>query len=218
MSEKKTPTIGRRDLLVKTAPACAMACLGLGATPNLVGLLAQEANSPQERPRDRFDEVLENPPAFTQRSRRRMEFRRWVRFIETLREELGDSATIRLLNIGSEKVGRQTGERQARNLRAKGLEPTFEVFVSQFRPPNFSDLLTHEVVVDTEDTFELRVTECANATVFKEMGCGGEIGHAMVCNMDFAWPRAFDPSFRMERDKTLMQGDDHCNHRYIATT
>jgi hypothetical protein len=40
----------------------------------------------------------------------------------------------------------------------------------------------------------------------------------MVCNMDFAWPRAFDPSFRMERTKTLMQGDDHCNHRYIDTT
>ena len=211
-------TINRRDLLIRTAPACAMACMGLGATPSLVGLLAQEARPPQERPQDRFDEVLENPPEFTQRSLRRLEFRRWVRFIGTLQEELGDSETIRLLNAGSEKVGRQTGERQARDLRARGLETTFQNFVSQFRPPKFSDLLRHEVVVDTEDTFELRVTECANATVFKEMGCGGEIGHAMVCNMDFAWPRAFDPSFRMERTKTLMQGDDHCNHRYIDTT
>jgi hypothetical protein len=219
MSEKKTSPIGRRDLLVKTAPACAMACLGLGATPNLVGLLAREARPPQQKPRDRFDQVLENqPPEFTQRSFKRLDFRRWVRFIDTLQEELGHSETIRLLNANSEKVGRELGERQARDLRAQGLEPTFERFVSQFRPPRFSDQLTHEVVVDTEDTFELRVTECANATVFEELGCGGEIGHAMVCNMDFAWPRAFDPSFRMERDKTLMQGDDHCNHKYKRTT
>jgi len=27
-----------------------------------------------------------------------------------------------------------------------------------------------------------------------------------------------NPDFIMERDKTLMQGDDHCNHRYIDTT
>lgn len=219
MKVGKREELNRRDLLTKTVPACAMACLGLGATPSLVELLAQEARPPQQKPQDRFDKVLENqPPEFTQRSFKRLDFRRWVRFNETLQEELGVSETIRLLNANSEKVGRQLGERQARDLRAQGLEPTFQRFVSQFRPPNFSDQLTHEVVVDTEDTFELRVTECANATVFGEMGCGGDIGHAMVCNMDFAWPRAFDPSFRMERDKTLMQGDDHCNHRYIDST
>jgi len=211
--------IRRRELLARTVPACAMACMGLTATPSLVGLLAQEARSPQERPRDKFDEVMENqPPQFTQRSLKRLDFRRWVRFIETLQVELGESETIRLLNANSEKVGRELGERQARDLRARGLEPTFQNFVSQFRPPRYSEQLTHEIVVDTEDTFELRVTECVNATVFEEMGCGGEIGHAMVCNMDFAWPRAFDPSFRMERTKTLMQGDDHCNHRYKKTT
>ena len=46
----------------------------------------------------------------------------------------------------------------------------------------------------------------------------GEIGHAAVCNMDYYWPPAFNPDLIMERDKTLMQGHDHCNHRYIDTT
>jgi hypothetical protein len=45
----------------------------------------------------------------------------------------------------------------------------------------------------------------------------GAIGHAAFCNMDYSWRPAFNESFKMERSKTLMQGDDHCNHRYIDT-
>jgi hypothetical protein len=80
------------------------------------------------------------------------------------------------------------------------------------------EALTLEIVEDTEKVFELKVTECLWATVFKSAGLEGEIGHAAVCNMDYAWPRAFNPDFKMERSKTLMQGDDCCNHRYIDTT
>ena len=41
---------------------------------------------------------------------------------------------------------------------------------------------------------------------------------AALCNMDYSWPTAFNPKFKMERDKTLMQGHDCCNHRYVDTT
>ena len=70
-------------------------------------------------------------------------------------------------------------------------------------------------MTDTEDVFELRVTECVNATVFREAGVDGEIGHAAVCNMDYHWPAAFNPEFGTGRSKTLMQGHDCCNHRYL---
>jgi hypothetical protein len=73
-------------------------------------------------------------------------------------------------------------------------------------------------VQDTEKVFELKVTECLWAAVFREAGLGGELGHATICNMDYQWPNAFNPDFKMERSKTLMQGDDHCNHKYIDTT
>jgi len=56
------------------------------------------------------------------------------------------------------------------------------------------------------------------ASVFRDAGLGGEIGHAAVCNMDFFWPRAFNKRFKMERSKALMQGHECCNHRYIDTT
>ena len=70
-------------------------------------------------------------------------------------------------------------------------------------------------VEDTENAFELKVTECIWASVFRDAGLDGEIGHAAVCNMDYTWPTTFNPKFKMERDRTLMQGHDHCNHRYV---
>jgi hypothetical protein len=133
--------------------------------------------------------------------------------VQVLRDEFGDSETIRLLNITSEDIGRQVGARQAQN----SPDMSFQTFVQVFRPPSMEDSLTHKVVEDTEKVFALEVSECISAEVLKSMGLGGEIGHAIVCNMDYYWPPAFNPTFKMERTKTLMQGHDICNHRYINT-
>ena len=103
---------------------------------------------------------------------------------------------------------------QARN----SPDRSFQTFVATFRPPRYANTLTHEVVEDTENAFQLKVTECIWAEVFKEAGLDGEIGYAAVCNMDNTWPTAFNPRFRMERTKTLMQGDEECNHRYLQST
>ncbi len=65
----------------------------------------------------------------------------------------------------------------------------------------------------------IEVSKVADTTTI-ELGAdlGGEVGHAAVCNMDYYWPPAFNKSFKMERDKTLLQGHDHCNHRYLDTS
>ncbi len=43
----------------------------------------------------------------------------------------------------------------------------------------------------------------------------GDIGWASVCFGDYAWAEGFNPKIKLVRDKTLMQGHDICNHRYI---
>jgi hypothetical protein len=205
MEDGKGTAIGRRELLTRTAPACAMACLGLGTVPELATALAREPGQDQHR----FDVRTERP--LSTRDLVRMQNGGFIGFIRTLREELPEPDLIRLLKANSTKIGEQQGAAQRERLP----DTTFETFVSQFRPPNYANSLTHEVVVDTEDTFELRVTECVWAAVFREAGLEGEIGHAAVCNMDYAWPPAFSPDIKMERTRTLMQGHDHCNHRYL---
>lgn len=199
--------IDRRELLTRTAPACAMAWLGLCKLPSL-GICEDAA--PQQG-QHKFDMPREMTLSVRQRTERENES--FIRFIRTLQEELGEGELVRLLNLNSAAYGRSIGELQAE----RSSDTSLRTFVNQFRPPRYSSILTHEVVEDSEKAFGLRVTECAIAEVFHAAGLGGNIGHAAVCNMDYYWPKAFNPNLKMERTKTLMQGDDHCNHRYLDT-
>lgn len=62
--------------------------------------------------------------------------------------------------------------------------------------------------------FEIKVTEYLTADIFRESDAA-DIGFACVCHADYALPIAFNPKAKMIRDKTLMEGHDCCNHRYI---
>ncbi len=201
-------TIDRRGLLTRTVPACAAACLGLGRFPGLAGL----AQTPTQQGQQKFD--VPQDISLSSRQRVRMTYRGLIQLVQVLRSELDEPELVRLLNLMSEGIGRQVGARQAQN----SPDTSFQTFVQVFRPPNFADTLTHEVVEDTENVFGLEVTECVFAEVMRNAGLGGEIGHAAVCNMDYFWPPAFNPNFKMERTKTLIQGHDICNHRYIDAT
>jgi hypothetical protein len=184
-----------------------MAWLGLCKLPSL-GICEGAA---QQQDQHKFD-VPENL-TLSERQQTERQNRAFIRFINTLQGELGEDELVRLLNLNSADHGRRIGEMQA----GRASDTSLATFVNQFRPPRYSSILTHEVVEDTEKAFGLRVTECLIAEVFHAAGLGGAIGHAAVCNMDYYWPTAFNPNLKMERNKTLMQGDDHCNHRYVDT-
>ncbi len=199
--------LGRRELLTRTVPACAMACLGFSRLP----MIPTSGTELEQQDQHKFDVPRELKMSVKQRTR--MRYDEFMGFIRTLQAELEEPELIRLLNRYSAADGRRIGERQARDFP----DTAFGTFVNQYRPPRYSDVLTHEVVEDTEKAFGLRVTECVWAQVFREADLGGEIGHAAICNMDYHWPTAFNPTIKMERTKTLMQGHDQCNHRYVDT-
>jgi hypothetical protein len=74
--------------------------------------------------------------------------------------------------------------------------------------------MSYDIVEDTEEAFEIKVTECLTEDIFRELDAA-DIGYACVCHADYALPVAFNPKIKMVRDKTLMEGHDCCNHRYI---
>ena len=75
-------------------------------------------------------------------------------------------------------------------------------------------ILTLEIVEDTPEVFEVRVTECLWAKTFRDLGAA-EIGAMLICHRDYADCRGFNPRITMTRSKTLMQGDEFCNHRFV---
>jgi len=208
MGELTERGLDRRDFLTLTIPACSLACLG--ASRLLAATDSGQAGDTQGSVH-KFDVEFEQKT--TMRKQIHRQNRSLFQFIKSLRGKLGEKELIDLLNDYSAEVGREIGSRQAQNVPAND----FQTYVQDFRPPRLDQYLTLEIVEDTPKVFELRVTECIWAAVFCEAGLGGKIGHAAVCNMDYYWPEAFNEKFKMERDKTLMQGHDCCNHRYIDT-
>jgi hypothetical protein len=78
----------------------------------------------------------------------------------------------------------------------------------------YAKVLTFEVVENTPKAAEFKVSECLWAKTFREAKAG-DLGYALVCDSDYAAAEGFNPKMRMIRTKTLMQGHDCCNHRYV---
>ena len=75
------------------------------------------------------------------------------------------------------------------------------------------DLLEYEVLEDSDDKFAVKITKCKYADFYLDRGAS-EIGYRMHCALDFGETEAFSSEITLKRTKTLMQGDNYCNHCY----
>jgi hypothetical protein len=80
--------------------------------------------------------------------------------------------------------------------------------------PRLANMLTLDVIEDTDTVFEIRVTECLWAKTFRDADAA-EIGRRCICGTDYVTAEAFNDKLRLIRDKTLMEGHPYCNHRYV---
>jgi len=81
-------------------------------------------------------------------------------------------------------------------------------------PPLMQHALTAEIVEETATSFEYKVTKCLWAKSFLESKAG-DIGYAAICYPDYVVASSLNSKLKLVRTKTLMQGDDHCNLRYV---
>jgi hypothetical protein len=77
----------------------------------------------------------------------------------------------------------------------------------------YENMLTYEIIEETDKVYEMKVTECLWAKTFRDQNAA-DIGYATICHGDFSEARAYHPKLKLERTKTLMQGHDCCNHRW----
>lgn len=194
----------RRKFITSIFPACALTCIG---THGLVAATRHGKNSFLQEQKHKFDKELDRK--LTNRQVMAMQYRGVIQVARALEKEMGKEKTIeflkkataeRMLNYGKTQAGRMPNN-------------NFDTYVNQFRS-GYADSLTKEIVEDTEKAFELKVTECIWADAFLRAKAG-DIGFAWVCFGDYSWPQGFNPKIKMIRDKTLMEGDTLCNHRYI---
>jgi hypothetical protein len=203
---KGIANVTRRDLLTKFFPACAIACF---ASSKASSLTLGHAKSYQQE-KHMFD--LEYPKKLTYKQYLAAQYREYIRLARALEKEFGKEKTIELLKKFTTENLLQLGKAQAK----EKTDLSLKAYTRQFNPTNYKNLLTLEIIEDTEKAYELKVSECIWATTFLDANAG-DIGYAAVCYGDYAWAEGFNPKIKLVRDKTLMQGHEYCNHRYIWT-
>ena len=195
---------GRRHFLTCVIPAYALTCFG---AKSLMARTLQEKKQDAAKAVHPFDAPLARN--LTYRQLNASQYREYIELVKELEKEWGRERTIEFLKKITTVKMTMYGKSQAE----RAPENSFEMYVRQFRE-GYENMLTKEVVKDTDTVFELRVTECIWADTFLRADAG-HIGYAAVCWGDYAWAESFNDKIVMVRDKTLMQGHDCCNHRYL---
>jgi len=132
--------------------------------------------------------------------------------IRNLGNEMNKGEFIEALKRAAEAAGKQSGQFMAKS----SPEISLAAYTSVLKNPDpfWQHALTTEIVEDKEKAFEIKVTECLWAKTFREAKAG-DIGYATICYQDYAMSQGFSPKLKMIRTKTLMQGHEYCNHRWV---
>jgi len=204
MKESSMFNTNRRQFLSTILPACSMMCLG----GSFALAQTQEEKEKSSDEKHKFDKPFEGK--LSNRQFYNVRYREYIRLTKALEKEMGKEKLIEFLKNYTKNNMMNYGQSHAK----RSPDNTFATYIKTFKNPRYENSLTMEIIEGTEKTFELKVTECIWATTFLNAKAG-DIGYASVCFGDYAWAEGFNPNIKMIRDKTLMQGHECCNHRYV---
>lgn len=198
----------RREFVGRILPVCALSHLGFKSLP----LWGQSAPSPAQAPSGhKFD--VEVPQKFTARRLFGLQYNSMlIPFLKFCAKDLGPEKTIEMLKAFASEMSVGGAKSVAQHLGKND----FAALKSFFSPsnPGYANTLTFTISESTDKVHELNVTECLWAKTFLDAKAG-DLGYAGICFGDYSFAKSFNPQIEMVRDKTLMQGDALCNHRYL---
>ena len=196
---------GRRSFLKAVLPGGALMCLGGGCL--LRAFQAEEkAKAADQKHKFLLDSKLSFTDAFI------MAYAAPIPIWRGLEGEIGREKLHEMMK----RVIDQTAKQEMAEFAKKAGKNDMATFTQDFRKPDsiYRNVLTFQVIEDTPRAFEAKVTECLWAKTYRDFNAG-DLGYILSCYADFASAEGFNPKMRMIRTKTLMQGDDCCNHRYV---
>ena len=204
----KIPTLvsTRRRFLKNVLPAGALFCLGGGSILSMPSKkIFQEASAKKHKfladSGMSFKEVYDF--AFGHY---------FIPLMGKLQDDIGKEKFIEMLKTASIEAAQQNAQNLAKSLPKND----FKAFTAWSRDLDrfWQHALTFSIVEDTDKAFEIKVTECLWAKTFRGMKAG-DIGYAAICHGDYGYAEGFNPKIKMIRTKTLMQGHDCCDHRWV---
>ena len=170
----------------------------------------KEKQNPQV-PQHRFDRPMECP--LTHRERLELEFgTHFIPYLKSLGKAIGRYRVIESLQgLAFDRVK----EFAEQVVKEKG-KNDLSVFKEIFSPanPGLWDTMTVEVLKSTDETFEIKVTECLLAEVFRKAGAA-DYGSAFLC-CDVLFTQLVNPQIALDLQGTLMEGKPCCHYRWYV--
>jgi hypothetical protein len=145
--------------------------------------------------------------------RRRLEALFAKGIMDVLAEEVGRARAVEILSKAIVRLAEAAGASfaEARGDGGRDLSAYAEVL------PVWQEggALEVELTVSEPGKLEFDVTRCRYAEMYRELGIP-ELGAILSCNRDGAFCTGFNPEIVLTRTKTIMEGADHCDFRYVT--
>ena len=136
---------------------------------------------------------------------------RTAQYVTRLRDKF-DAGVVAVVQETTIENSKQQAEKMPVPKEKRNLQTVRELFA------RIADDITYTWLEDRPEKLKANVTRCRWAEEFKKAGVSGEIGAALVCAFDYGFCAGFNPDMKFTRTKTIMQGDDHCDHTYELKT
>jgi hypothetical protein len=133
-----------------------------------------------------------------------------VPLVKALQAELGEERANTLVRKALSSVYRQLGEQWWRAKESRHVGENMALAWTSFAK---GDAVNYSVRAQSQDTYEIDVSGCRYAQLYKELG-EPELGFLLVCGLDFPFVEGFGPDIKLTRTRTIMQGASHCDFRY----
>jgi hypothetical protein len=144
--------------------------------------------------------------------RREIEVRLLIPLLDELGKEFGRDKVMAVFARTIEDIARAQGRETAERMGDNSLQ-AFETSLEAWTRGGAMERLPIE---SGAKLVRFDVTRCLYAEKYRELGAE-DIGFLFSCARDAAWMEGFNPNVRMERSRTIMQGDTRCDFCYELT-
>ena len=163
-----------------------------------------------ERVRGMSDEVLANASkSLTLLKQREIEASIVGPLVHAMMQRFGEEPATEVLAEGVRELARKAGSESAKIMGDSSLR----AFASNLASWTAGDALRLEILENSDEKLSFNVTRCQYAEMYRRLGLE-DLGGTLSCLRDFELARGFNPSIRLVRTQTLMEGASHCNFHY----
>ena len=131
--------------------------------------------------------------------------------IQGFAEEIGFDKTIQVAKKVIRKDAIESGKKLAQQYSGNTMKELSKIVKEVWAKDSAMKI---QIIRENDNELFFDITFCGYAQMYEKMGIK-ELGFILSCSRDFPFMEGFNPKIELRRTKTIMEGADCCDFRYI---